>query len=228
MKINKIITYDKFRKFAGFQIQQGINLKTATGKNIFLMSVRKDAKYKDQISKHGTTIVYEGHDRRRSSTCKNPDKVDQPRKNKSGALTPNGITEMKALEFKNKKHGPLKIFVFSKIKKGLWNYCGVFNLVDVAYVKVGPRKVFRFTLKLVKFNSKSRTAADLKHDRVIPSDIQAFVYNRDKGKCVECGATKNLHFDHILHYSKGGTSKNAENIRILCARHNLTRGNRFK
>jgi len=44
---------------------------------------------------------------------------------------------------------------------------------------------------------------------------------RDKGRCVKCGVEDELYFDHILPFSKGGTSNTAENIQILCARHNL-------
>jgi hypothetical protein len=36
--------------------------------------------------------------------------------------------------------------------------------------------------------------------------VKLAVWKRDKGSCVLCGSTKNLHFDHILPFSKGGTS----------------------
>jgi 5-methylcytosine-specific restriction endonuclease McrA len=47
------------------------------------------------------------------------------------------------------------------------------------------------------------------------------VWKRDGGKCVFCGSRDNLHFDHDLPYSKGGSSLLAKNIQLLCARHNL-------
>lgn len=192
------------------------------------MSVRKNAPYQDQISEDGSTIDYEGHNEKRSVNCKDPEQVDQPRNNKGGTFTPNGKFENEVLSYKTHGHGPCKIVVFNKIKDGLWSFCGVFNLTDVAYVSSGTRKVFRFKLVLIETDTESNEIVDLKHDRVIPGDVQAAVFNRDKGLCVQCGASDNLHFDHILPYSKGGSSKKAENIQLLCARHNLSKGSKFK
>jgi 5-methylcytosine-specific restriction endonuclease McrA len=53
------------------------------------------------------------------------------------------------------------------------------------------------------------------------------VWQRDGGRCVVCGATDELHFDHILPYSKGGTSLTAVNVQLLCARHNIAKGDRI-
>ena len=53
------------------------------------------------------------------------------------------------------------------------------------------------------------------------------MWARDKGKCVLCGSTENLHYDHDLPYSKGGTSLTAENVRILCMKHNLKKSNKI-
>jgi 5-methylcytosine-specific restriction endonuclease McrA len=63
--------------------------------------------------------------------------------------------------------------------------------------------------------------------RVIPTDVKLEVWKRDGGKCVMCGATDELHFDHDLPFSKGGTSISAENVQILCARHNLEKRDRI-
>ena len=51
---------------------------------------------------------------------------------------------------------------------------------------------------------------------------------RDQGRCVECGATDELHFDHVVPFSKGGTSLTAENVQLLCARHNLQKSARIQ
>jgi 5-methylcytosine-specific restriction endonuclease McrA len=57
--------------------------------------------------------------------------------------------------------------------------------------------------------------------RLIPTEVKLAVLKRDKMRCVQCGATNNLHFDHILPWSKGGSSTKVENIQLLCQRHNL-------
>jgi 5-methylcytosine-specific restriction endonuclease McrA len=46
---------------------------------------------------------------------------------------------------------------------------------------------------------------------------------RDQGRCQKCGTTSGLHFDHIIPYSKGGSSKDPANIQILCGSHNLSK-----
>ena len=49
------------------------------------------------------------------------------------------------------------------------------------------------------------------------------VFERDGGRCAECGSDVNLHYDHELPFSKGGSST-VENVRILCAVCNLKKG----
>lgn len=42
-----------------------------------------------------------------------------------------------------------------------------------------------------------------------------------------CGSKENLHYDHDLPYSKGGISLTAENVRILCMKHNLKKSDKI-
>jgi hypothetical protein len=62
--------------------------------------------------------------------------------------------------------------------------------------------------------------------REIPHAVRVAVWQRDQGKCVICGANTYLEFDHIIPFSKGGANTEA-NIRLLCRRCNLEKGNRI-
>jgi len=50
-----------------------------------------------------------------------------------------------------------------------------------------------------------------------------FVWQRDGGKCTECGSRENLEYDHILPVSRRG-SNSRRNIRLLCEFCNRKKG----
>lgn len=62
--------------------------------------------------------------------------------------------------------------------------------------------------------------------KAIPDDVKLLVWTRDKGVCARCGASKELHFDHIIPLSRGGSDE-PENIQILCRTCNLTKSDRI-
>lgn len=72
------------------------------------------------------------------------------------------------------------------------------------------------------------TVLELEHNRLIPTSVKVEVYRRDKGQCVYCGSKINLHYDHILPFSKGGSSTTAANIQLLCATCNLRKHNNIE
>lgn len=60
----------------------------------------------------------------------------------------------------------------------------------------------------------------------IPKEVADAVYSRDRGKCVYCGSTENLQFDHIIPFSKGGATS-VENLQLLCQKCNLEKSNKI-
>ena len=111
----------------------------------------------------------------------------------------------------------------------LWVYNGIFKLVDCQLEEAKGRKVFKFRLEITEGESLAARGEDqLDHTRMIPSIVKQEVWKRDKGQCVLCGTKLNLHYDHIIPYSKGGSSFDPENIRVLCARHNLMKHDRIE
>ena len=226
--MNTIISYYELVGIEKQNLQRGMNYRCSKGHSVLLMSTRSNAPYDDEIAADGKILIYEGHDSDKRYS-KNPKKDDQPRFLPSGKLTDNGKFEKAALDFKNNKRSAEIVRVYEKIKDGIWSFNGIFKLVDSYQKQVDGRSVFKFILQLTDEKIKGlEEAVELETDaRLIPSEVKAQVWKRDKGKCVQCGSKEHLHFDHILPYSKGGTSRDVRNIQLLCARHNLQKSDRI-
>ena len=225
-KVDDIISYTELVAAENANVQKGMNFQIKPEYSIFLMSVRKNAPYQDKWDKRTGTLIYEGHDVPKNVNP-NPKQTDQPLTTPKGSLTENGKFFTAAQSYKmGMVEQPHKIKVYEKIKDGIWCYKGFFNLVDAKIVKTESRNVFKFYLKPVEYISK-RKVIPLPHSRLIPTKVKLEVWARDKGQCVICGSKENLHFDHDVPFSKGGTSLTAKNVRILCMKHNLNKSDKI-
>jgi hypothetical protein len=209
----------------GASLQRGMNFRVPSGNTVILMSRRPGAPYVDQVSEDGRALTYEGHDCAKN-VHKYPKQVDQPDRNPGGSLTQNGLFAEAIRKFKEAGEPPEKVVVFEKIRDGIWVCNGVFDLVDYKIDQSSGRRVFKFNLTLsnpgLSWTTEDSDPFELEDDdRIIPSWVKLEVWKRDKGRCVKCGAQTHLHFDHIIPYSRGGSSKDPVNIQLLCLRHNL-------
>lgn len=61
----------------------------------------------------------------------------------------------------------------------------------------------------------------------VPEHVKNAVYQRDRGKCVQCGYVgQYIEYDHIIPRSKGGPNT-VENIQLLCRACNLKKSDRI-
>ena len=224
-----IISYDTIvDEERGVRLQRGMHFQFDNHYSILLASTREGSPYDDEIINDGKTLLYEGHDVHKSKKIPNPKIIDQPMYHKNGEFTQNGHFFNAAQRYKA-GIGPAEIVrIYQKIKGGIWTFAGNFYLNDSSYETINNRKVVKFMLDLIDEKTSTESKANKKSPgRLIPASIKGEVYQRDKGRCVECGETSDLHYDHILPYSKGGSSTTSENIQLLCARHNLTKSNKI-
>jgi hypothetical protein len=226
---NEIISYLEMCQREGSSLQRGMNFGIGGTHSVILMSLRPNAPYNDQVLDEGFTLIYEGHDVPRSLTSPSPKLINQPETYPSGSPTENGKFHKAAQSFKRGESLPERVRVYEKIHRGIWSYNGIFHLVDSWRELSGGRTVFKFKLVAVEGEEDFSLPAPINpiRRRMIPTSVKLEVWKRDGGKCVECGATDELHFDHIVPYSKGGTSLTAENVQLLCARHNLRKHDRI-
>jgi hypothetical protein len=215
----------------GVSLQRGMNFRLQGHSSVILMSVRPGAPYADRVEDEGHTLIYEGHDCPKSAAEPNPKQVDQPELNPGGSPTQNGLFAEAARRYRERNSQPELVRVFEKIRQGIWAYNGTFELIDCWTETSGLRRVFKFKLRLINSDNQLRPneiQPQPDDDRIIPSAVKLEVWKRDEGRCQICGSSKGLHFDHIIPYSRGGSSKEPKNIQILCGRHNIAKRDKIE
>ena len=227
MKPGDVISYLEMCQAEGVNLQRGMNFHLGRDASVVLMSLRLNAPYADRVEEEGRILIYEGHDVSRTIDTPVPKTLDQPMRNPSGKLTQNGLFYNAAKRIGKELRNTERVRVYEKLHRGIWVYNGTFSLIDAWREQTDTRVVFKFKLRLEEDteveNLNRQSAKTLEHSRIIPSSVKLEVWRRDNGKCVKCDSEDNLHFDHIIPFSKGGSSLVAENIQLLCARHNIAK-----
>ncbi len=57
----------------------------------------------------------------------------------------------------------------------------------------------------------------------VPTEIKRAVFQRDGGRCQQCGESFDLQFDHIIPMALGGATS-IENLQLLCGECNREKG----
>jgi hypothetical protein len=227
--IMELIPYLEMCRREGAGLRRGMHFRLGGDYSVLLMSVQPHAPYRDCFVDDGTTLIYEGHDEPQSVTVPRPKAVDQPLDTPAGTLTQNGKFHTAAQAYRLGQRSAEPVRIYEKRRQGLWLSHGVFDLVDSWRESDGQRQVCKFKLVAACREEDDGQPPVLppKPRRSIPRAVRLAVWLRDEGRCVVCGAQERLHFDHIVPYSRGGTSVAAENIQLLCLRHNLAKGARL-
>ena len=76
--------------------------------------------------------------------------------------------------------------------------------------------------KLSKLSSLENPMSKAAKRQPISDEVRMFVWQRDKGRCVQCGSNEKLVFDHIIPAAKGG-SNTGRNLQLLCELCNRTK-----
>ena len=119
--------------------------------------------------------------------------------------------------------------------KQTWLYRGkVVRTSDTAYLSDEEQKlevvnaVLKHEKRYTQLRRQQEAYARIEHTDAarrerIPDDVRLFVWQRDEGKCVKCGGTERLEFDHIVPVAKGG-SNTERNVQLLCEACNRSKG----
>ena len=193
---NEIISYLEMCAREGASLQRGMNFSLGGNHSVVLMSVRPNALYRERLEDDGSTLIYEGHNEPRSAAVPDPKMVDQPEFTPVGTPTQNGLFVQAARLYELQKKEAGRVRVYEKIRKGIWSYNGMFALVGSWREKTAQRSVFKFKLVVLEEQAPEKNLTQRR--RVIPTAVKLAVWKRDRGRCVECGAEDELHFDHVL------------------------------
>lgn len=231
LESNEILSHPQMCAREGLNLQRGMYSLPGSDHAVLLMSRRINAPYADEVRDGGSVLIYEGHDVPLSPEYPYPKQVDQPETLASGLLTENGKFLEAAAAFKLGLSAARRVRVYEKIRTGIWAYNGLFHLIDAWREHSNTRQVFKFKLLAVDEaapdESRGLPPVTPQH-RLIPTTVKREVWKCDNGKCAKCGATNDLHFDHVIPFSLGGSSTTVDNVQLLCGTHNLEKHDRIE
>ena len=104
-----------------------------------------------------------------------------------------------------------------------WESEGLDGAAVLALVLERRIKVQRRVDRAMDAGRRSASGAQVPKRLGIPDDAKKAVWVRDGGRCVQCGSSVNLQFDHVIPLAMGGGSDEA-NLQLLCSDCNRQKG----
>jgi len=108
-----------------------------------------------------------------------------------------------------------------------WGFLAVMTyLVFSAVLPWVNRREYRYLDARKAYEAKlgqPENTSEYGRRRAIPKQVKMYVWQRDGGRCVECGSNSNLEYDHIIPVSRGG-SNTERNLQLLCESCNRRKG----
>ncbi len=110
---------------------------------------------------------------------------------------------------------------FYSNKNALKGWQPLFEKIEFEYFELRSGTPY---VRAIEFYALGELTAPAKTNRIISQKVKDLVWQRDYGKCKECGTKENLEFDHIIPHSKGGANT-YRNIQLLCTNCNKLKSN---
>jgi hypothetical protein len=107
-----------------------------------------------------------------------------------------------------------------------WTTAGAYNSADIKALLYTRQRQSERELEHAHAVLAASTSPAKRKREPIPKDVRLAVWARDEGRCVECRSDFDIQYDHIIPFSMGGAST-VENLQLLCARCNQTKGGRL-
>jgi hypothetical protein len=107
-----------------------------------------------------------------------------------------------------------------------WSTAGAYTSADIKALLYSRRRQSKRELEHAHAVLAASASPAKRKREPIPKDVRHSVWARDEGRCVECDSDFDIQYDHIIPFSMGGAST-VENLQLLCARCNQTKGGRL-